>query len=73
LGDVLKKLTEDKDTADKAEKMLEKAPKESKKIARKTTAPAGKAEAAPKKEAKTAAVPQSGEAPKKTTKAKKAE
>ena len=35
LGDIVKKLTEDKDTAEKAEKMLEKAPKESKKIARK--------------------------------------
>jgi hypothetical protein len=63
LGDVLKKLTEDKDTVEKAEKMIAKAPKESKKIARKTTVPAGKAEAAPKKEAK-------AEAPKKTAEEK---
>lgn len=35
LGDVLKKLTEDKDTAEKTEKMLEKAPKEVKKIPKK--------------------------------------
>lgn len=54
LGDVLKKLTEDKDTADKAEKMLEKAPKESKKIARKTTAKWEEAEETSSKKAKPA-------------------
>jgi len=71
LGDVLKKLTEDKDTADKAEKMLEKAPKESKKIARK---PAAEKEAkAAKAEAPKKAAEEKAEAPKKTTKAKKAE
>jgi len=58
LGDVLKKLTEDKDTADKAEKMMEKAPKEVKKIARKPVA---------EKEPKAA----KADAPKKTTKTKK--
>lgn len=53
LGDVLKKLTEDKDTADKTEKMLEKAPKESKKIAKKPLDAADAPKKA-KKEAKSA-------------------